>query len=272
MFEMETLGAGAAVAAAEGQLAFRTARADLERIVDDPGGATAGQPDRVRRRRADPAHRVHRQGDRPAGRRPAHARRAGDAAARRARDHGEHRRLDAAPGRPSTRRSGERLHEEAVAVYGDRPPAYEDLHRLRYTHMVLQEAMRLYPPVWILPRRAQARRRGRRVPRAGRRGGADLPVHRCTGTRGTGRSRTVSTRSGSTRTRRRTGRGTRTSRSAPGPRFCVGNHLGMMEAAFIIAMLMRDLRLSTWTAMRWWPEPMLSLRVRGGLPMTVHQA
>lgn len=31
-------------------------------------------------------------------------------------------------------------------------PAYDDLSRLRYTRMVVDEAMRLYPPVWVLSR------------------------------------------------------------------------------------------------------------------------
>ena len=49
----------------------------------------------------------------------------------------------------------ERLHAEAVDVLGDRLPVYQDLHRLRYTTMVVQEVMRLYPPVWMLSRLAQ---------------------------------------------------------------------------------------------------------------------
>jgi cytochrome P450 len=47
----------------------------------------------------------------------------------------------------------ERLHEEAVEAFsGSEPPAYTDLYKFRYTTMVLEEVMRLYPPVWILPR------------------------------------------------------------------------------------------------------------------------
>ena len=57
-----------------------------------------------------------------------------------------------------------------------------------------------------------------------------------------------------------------------GPRFCVGNSLGMMEAAFVLAMVARDLRLRNVSGYRVVPEPMLSLRVRGGLPMSVHAA
>jgi hypothetical protein len=43
----------------------------------------------------------------------------------------------------------------------------------------------------------------------------------------------------------------------------------MMEATFIISTLMRDLRLSKQPGCQVKPEPMLSLRLGGGLPMTV---
>ena len=41
-----------------------------------------------------------------------------------------------------------------IAFLNDRAPAYEDLARLRYSRMVAEEAMRLYPPVWVLSRTA----------------------------------------------------------------------------------------------------------------------
>lgn len=47
-----------------------------------------------------------------------------------------------------------RLHEELDRVLGERAPGVSDLPRLRYTEMVLSEAMRLYPPAWIVGRRA----------------------------------------------------------------------------------------------------------------------
>ena len=46
----------------------------------------------------------------------------------------------------------------------------------------------------------------------------------------------------------------------------------MMEAIFVIAMVARDLRLRKAPGYQVVAEPMLSLRVRGGLPMTVHPA
>lgn len=45
-----------------------------------------------------------------------------------------------------------RLHEELDGVLVGRSPAFEDLPDLPYTRMVLQEAMRLYPPAWAISR------------------------------------------------------------------------------------------------------------------------
>jgi cytochrome P450 len=52
---------------------------------------------------------------------------------------------------PGARR---RLEEEVAAALGGRPPALDDLPRLTYTRMVLEEAMRLYPPAWVITRSA----------------------------------------------------------------------------------------------------------------------
>lgn len=164
-----------------------------------------------------------------------------------------------------------RLHAEAVEVLGDRMPVYEDLHRLRYTAMVVEEVMRLYPPVWILPRQAQGDDEvgGYDVPP-----GADVLIcpytlhrhpdfwdapaqflpERFDPDQAADRPRYAYIPFGA------------------GPRFCVGNSLGLMEATFTIAMVARDLRLAKLPGYRVVAEPMLSLRIRGGLPMTVHPA
>lgn len=169
---------------------------------------------------------------------------------------------------PEVRR---RLREEAVEVLGDGPARYEDLHRLTYTGMVLSEVMRLYPPVWILTRQAQADDvvGGYHVP-----AGSDVLIcpyvlHRNPGFwaepdrfrperfapgESDGRPRYAYIPFGA------------------GPRFCVGNNLGLLEATFVLAMLVRDLRLTGVPGRRVVPQPMLSLRVRDGLPMTVHAA
>lgn len=165
----------------------------------------------------------------------------------------------------------EKVHAESVEVLGDRLPTYKDLHRLEYTSMVLDEVLRLYPPVWILPRQAVEEDvvGGYRVP-----AGADVLIcpftlhrhpefwdqpdrfdpERFRPGRSTGRPRYAYVPFGA------------------GPRFCVGNSLGMMEAAFVVALVARDLKLSTVSGYRVAPEPMLTVRVRGGLPMHVRRA
>ncbi|MEV4220813.1 cytochrome P450 [Nonomuraea sp. NPDC049725] len=165
----------------------------------------------------------------------------------------------------------ERLREEAVSVLGDRPPTYEDLHRLRYTAMVLEEVMRLYPPVWALTRVAQRDDvvGGYRVP-----AGADVLISPYTLHRHPAYWDEPA--------RFDPGRFDPAAPSSrpryayipfgAGPRFCVGNHLGMMEATFVLAMVARELRLTGVPGFRAVPEAMLSLRVRGGLPMTVSLA
>lgn len=44
------------------------------------------------------------------------------------------------------------LHEEIDAL--DHAPGFEDLHALRYTRQIIDETLRLYPPVWLFSRKA----------------------------------------------------------------------------------------------------------------------
>lgn len=165
----------------------------------------------------------------------------------------------------------ERMHAEAVEVLGDGLPTYEDLHKLKYTTQVIQEVMRLYPAVWLLPRQAREEDEigGYRVAP-----GADVVLcpytlhrhpdfwerpnefdpDRFEPGRSTGRPRYAYIPFGA------------------GPRVCVGSSLGMLEATIVAATVARDLRLSTVPGYDVRPEPMLTLRVRGGLPMTVRPA
>lgn len=47
-----------------------------------------------------------------------------------------------------------KLHQEVDTVLAGRLPGVDDLAKLPYTRMVFEEAMRLYPPVWLLMRKA----------------------------------------------------------------------------------------------------------------------
>lgn len=161
-----------------------------------------------------------------------------------------------------------RVREEAVRVLGGRAPEVDDLHRLTYTTMVVQEAMRLYPPVWVLPRVAQQDDEVGGYTVSAK---ADVLVcpyimHR--------HPDLWDDPEGFDPERFEPQRVARRPRYAyipfgAGPRFCVGSNLGMMEAVFVTALVTRDLELSTAPGHEAVAEPMLSLRMRGGLPMTV---
>jgi cytochrome P450 len=45
-----------------------------------------------------------------------------------------------------------KLHAELDTVLGSRLPALADVAQLRYTKMVFAEALRMYPPAWVLAR------------------------------------------------------------------------------------------------------------------------
>lgn len=164
------------------------------------------------------------------------------------------------------------VREEARTVLGDgRLPQADDLRALTYTTQVVQEAMRLYPPVWILPRVAQG---PDEVGGYAVSAGADVLVcpftlhrhpdlwddperfdpGRFDPVRVANRPRYAYIPFGA------------------GPRFCVGSNLGMMEAVFVTALVSRDLDLAVVPGHEGIAEPMMSLRMRGGLPMTVRPA
>ncbi len=164
-----------------------------------------------------------------------------------------------------------RLRAEAVAVLGDRSPGFADLVSLPYTTMVIQETMRIYPPVWALPRRSLASDEigGYPVP-----AGADVMISPYTLHRHRGFWAEPEKF-----------RPERFAADAPpiahrhayipfgaGPRACVGSHLGMLEATLVAAMVARRFRFEFAGPADPVPEAMLSLRVRGGLPVLVRPA
>jgi len=163
------------------------------------------------------------------------------------------------------------MHAEAVEVLGDRTPDHEDLARLPYTTTVIQEAMRLYPPVWGLTRKSVAADviDGYRVP-----AGADVMISPYTLHRHPGfwpepnefRPERFATSATPVENRYAY------IPFGAGPRVCVGSHLGMMEATLIAAMVAREFRFELAPGVRPVPEAMLSLRVRGGLPVKVCRA
>jgi len=162
------------------------------------------------------------------------------------------------------------MRAEAIEVLGDGVPGLADLHGLRYTTMVIQETMRLYPPVWGLTRRPLCPDLvgGYHVP-----AGADVMISPYTLHRHPGfwpdperfdPERFDPARAASEHRYAYIPFGA-------GPRVCVGSHLGMLEATIVAATVARRFRLGLAPGYEVRPEAMLSLRVRGGLPMLVRR-
>jgi cytochrome P450 len=164
-----------------------------------------------------------------------------------------------------------RMHAEATEVLGDRKPGHDDLSRLTYTTMVIQEAMRLYPPVWGLPRQATSADDigGYRVP-----AGADVMICPYTLHRHPAFWPEPDRFDPERFSAEAAGPAHRYAYIpfGAGPRVCVGSHLGMMEATLVAAMVARRFRLELIPGRAVAPEANLSLRVQGGLPMVVRPA
>ncbi|MEU6220019.1 cytochrome P450 [Streptomyces sp. NPDC047022] len=156
-----------------------------------------------------------------------------------------------------------KVREEADRVLGGRPPTAADLHLLPACRRAVMEAMRLYPPVWLISRRAvgEDETGGYRVEpgtlvcvsqwvlhrhpdhweapeefRPDRFDGADLPSHLYLPFGG-------------------------------GDRICVGQHLAMLEAVLVLAMLVRSVRLTLVPGFPVEPEALVTLRPRYGMQM-----
>jgi cytochrome P450 len=162
----------------------------------------------------------------------------------------------------------EALGRELAAVLGGRDPALEDLERLVYTRMVLEETMRLYPPVWAMTRRAlEDDRLG------------DYPVP----------AGTVVMFSPYV-TQRLPGLWERPDEFVPerfepgrmaalprfayfpflgGPRQCIGNGFAMMEMQLVLGTLLQRYRVRLGSAEMPAPEAYVTLRPRGGVPVGI---
>lgn len=162
----------------------------------------------------------------------------------------------------------DRLHAEAVAVAGDEPVTAAHVEQLAYHEQVVKEAMRLYPPVAIMDRRAL-----RDVDAAGLKIAAgDLALvmiyvmhrhhalwrdpetfdpERFSPEQSEGRHRFAYMPFGA------------------GPRICIGMKFAYMEAAAILATLVREVRFRPNPQHRVAPNIRITLRPAGGMPLFV---
>jgi cytochrome P450 len=159
-----------------------------------------------------------------------------------------------------------RVVAEVQEVLGDRRPTMDDLPRLEYITMVLNESMRLYPPIWVLMRSPLEDDQV---------GGYDLPAgstvvlcpyvtHRhpafWENPEGFDPERFTAERSAN---RHRMAYFP----FAAGPRKCVGDSFAMMELQLVVAMVAQRFTLDLVPGQLVFPQPTISLRPRDPLLM-----
>jgi cytochrome P450 len=163
------------------------------------------------------------------------------------------------------------VHAEVEKVLGDRPPTLEDVPRLDYCRAVIEETLRLYPPVAILGRQAKAADRIGPEGRAVEVEPAALVIvspwllHR---------SPDLWERPHHFVPERFLGERPAAYSYIPfavGPRICPGLNFGLSEAVLCLAAIAQRYRLRFAPGARVRPQCRLTLRPRGGLPMLVER-
>ncbi len=164
--------------------------------------------------------------------------------------------------------AADQLAAEVERTLGDRDPTFEDLQHLVLTRKIFEEAMRIYPPGWVIPRQALADDviGGYPIPK----GALILLCHGLTHRRPDCWEKPAEfdpEHFASDRVAQR-------SRFAylpfgGGPRQCIGNNFAMMEAQLILSMAVRRFRLELAAPVRRKavhvvirPDPTLSARLR----------
>jgi cytochrome P450 len=164
----------------------------------------------------------------------------------------------------------ENLHQELNEVLRGRPPSVADLPRLRFTEMVVMEAMRLYPPAYALGREAvnDCTIAGFDVPAGTSIFISPWVVHR---------DRRWFERPEEFLPERWAGNAAqRLPRFAyfpfgGGPRICIGNRFAMMEAVLLLACIARRFRLVLDDEKGVALFPSITLRPANGLKMTLRR-
>jgi cytochrome P450 len=161
-----------------------------------------------------------------------------------------------------------RVHEEVDRVFGGRAPAYGDLERLTYCRAVIDETLRLFPPVHVFSRQALGDDEvcGHKVPKGSFVIVSSWVLHRH-------------------KLWWQDPQEFRPERFLPenadkidrfayipfgtGPRVCLGKHLGLLEATMLFAMTARGFRLRLKPGVTVEPLGRMTLRPRWGMPMIV---
>ncbi len=162
----------------------------------------------------------------------------------------------------------DRLAEEVRGALGGRAVRADDLERLPFTGRVFRETLRLYPPAWLVTRRAvvDVEIGGYRIP------GGSLVVVSPYVTHRDGGLWEEPTRFDPDRFSPERSAGRHPLAYIPfgaGGHLCIGSHFAMVEAAVLLATLVARFRLVPAGEGGVRVEPGVTLHPRGGLPMRV---
>jgi enediyne biosynthesis protein E7 len=152
-----------------------------------------------------------------------------------------------------------RVHHELDKVLGGRMPTMADVGRLTYTRSVIEETLRLHPPVWLIPRKAIVDDRvcGYEIP-----AGTDLLIS-VYGLHRHPRYWTEADSFNPDRFRTDAGVGRLAGLYIPfgvGPRTCLGSRLAIGEVLLALAVLASRYRVRWARAEPLPPDPSLTLR------------
>ncbi|MFO0625383.1 MAG: cytochrome P450 [Polyangiales bacterium] len=164
-----------------------------------------------------------------------------------------------------------RLEQELDAHLGGRTPTLADLPKLPYAMMVFKEAMRLYPPAYVIARRAlrDVEIDGHRIARG------HVALINIIGMHHDPKLFPDPERFDPERFAPEAERALPRGAFLPfgaGARVCIGNHFALMEGHLALATLAQRVRFELPAAAP--PvlmEPLVTLRPRGGMPMTAHR-
>ena len=164
----------------------------------------------------------------------------------------------------------EKFHAELDRALGGRTPRFEDLAELRYTRMVLEESMRLYPPAHTMSREALAddEVEGHRVRKGSVVSIVPWVLHR--------HRRLWERPDAFDPERFAPERAAARPRFAyipfgGGPRICIGSGFATTEALIILAMLGQRYRLRLAPGAVVEPVGLITLRPRRGMPMLLER-
>jgi cytochrome P450 len=158
------------------------------------------------------------------------------------------------------------LHAELDQVLSAGPPRWGDLQALTYTRAVVEESLRLYPPAWIITRRAMAEDQidGVTVPPGTLLLISPWLLHRREQTWPDPLRFDPNRFLGPGSSRRREGY----LPFGAGPRLCIGRDFALVEATLLLAALLRDRAVARPPdAAEPTVDALVTLRPRGGLPL-----